>query len=353
MIREEIKDNIGIIYLDRPEKLNALNEAFINKLREILNRWKKNSDIKAILLDSKADKGFSAGGDIKEIYTDYLINDDCKEKDKFFVNEFDLDKYIANYKKPIISHWYGVTMGGGIGLTINTDFIITDESINWAMPETDIGFTPDVGMCHYLAKLPRSIGQYIGLTGSSLSASDLVRYSLADLYIKSDDYKKVINHLFDLSTKYSGDELIDEFKKKVSQYETRLQQTDLDIEKINKYFSHDSFKEIIDDLKSNLDDEFAKKSYQLLKERDQFVLTLQFEKYFVCKDLSYEETLDLDLRLLNHAIKTGSMSEGIRAKLIDKDNNPNWPIKSIDDVSIDEIKNLLKIDKTHKEKINN
>ena len=213
MIREIVKNNIGIIYLDRADKINALNLDMIYEIYDILEKWKDDSGIRAVLFDSLADKGFCAGGDLKEVYEDYLTNDDEEDKDNFFRTEFELDKYIERYEKPIMSHWFGITMGGGIGLTINSDIIITDETTNWAMPETRLGFVPDVGVGKEISKLPQALGQYLALTGSSLGASDLIKYDLADFYIKSSKYEDIINKLFTLSDEYEGDKLLDEFRR--------------------------------------------------------------------------------------------------------------------------------------------
>lgn len=352
MIKEKIIENVGIIYLDRPKQINALNSDTIKKISEILKKWENDDKIKVILFDSLQDKGFCAGGDLKEIYNDFLKDDNCTEKDRFFKIEFALDKYVKNYKKPIISHWYGVTMGGGIGLTINSDFIITDQTVNWAMPETSLGFVPDVGVCKYISNLPQAIGEYVGLCGVSLESSDLIKYNLADVYINSKDYEKLITKLYDLSKNYESNQLIDQFSKEAKKWEVKDNESEIDknIDKINKYFSHSSLNEIFEDLKDNTDDEFAKKCYYTLKERDPFMLTIQFEKYFVCKELSYEETIDLDLRIIQYAINKNSIKEGIRAKIIDKDNNPSWPYRSLDDISIEEVKDLLSIDKAYEER---
>ncbi len=113
MIRTEIKENVGVIYLDRPKQLNSLNLEMIRGIRENLEKWEEDENIRAVLFDSKSEKGFSAGGDLKEMYYDFLTNEDCTDKDQFFVEEFGLDKYINQFKKPIISHWYGIVMGGG------------------------------------------------------------------------------------------------------------------------------------------------------------------------------------------------------------------------------------------------
>ena len=354
MIKEKIIENIGIIYLDRPEQLNALNIQMFDTIKSILTKWENDDRVKAVLFDSLSEKGFCAGGDIKEIYNDYLINDDCTQKDGLFRKEFELDKYVMTYKKPVISHWFGITMGGGIGLTINSDYIIVEENINWAMPETSLGFAPDVGVGKFIASLPQALGQYVGLCGASLEASDLIKYGFANIYIKSSDYEGVINNLFILSNDYDGKDLINQFSKSIESYRQQLEESKIDknMEKIDKYFSHSSIEEIFDDLKKNEEnDNFAKNTLAILNERDPFSLVVQFEKYFSDKNLTYEEVIDRDLRIIQNSMQEKIVNEGIRAKIIEKDNNPNWPYKSIEEVSMDDVKKLLDLEKTYKENI--
>ncbi|MFO3715904.1 enoyl-CoA hydratase/isomerase family protein [Anaerococcus cruorum] len=343
MIEEKVINKVGIIYLNRPEKLNAINLAMVERIYSILKKWEDDENIKVILFDSLVKKGFSAGGDLKEIYTNYLVNDNCKDKSYLFKKEYELDAYINSYKKPIISHWQGIVMGGGVGLTINSDLIICEPNVKWAMPETSLGFVPDVGVGKYISKLPQALGQYVGLCGVSLSSSDLVKYKLADVAIKENSYQILLEKLYALSTIFSGDDLINEFKIEASKFEMKENDSVLqkNLSKINKYFSYDSMEEIYNNLKVNLDDDFALNCYQNLSKKDPFILTIQFEKYFVGKNLTYNQTLDLDLKIVQYAIKTKSIHEGIRAKIIDKDNNPNWPHKSFQEVSINEVKDLL------------
>ena len=355
MIREIVKNNIGIIYLDRAEKINALNLKMIDKIHTILEKWKDDRRIRAVLFDSLAEKGFCAGGDLKEVYEDYLTNDDEEDKDKFFRTEFELDKYIERYEKPVISHWFGITMGGGIGLTINSDIIITDETTNWAMPETRLGFVPDVGVCKEISKLPQDLGQYLALTGASLGASDLIKYKLADFYIKSSDYKDIINKLFDLSEDYEEDELLEEFRKVLRENENKENTSKIedDLGKIEEYFSLNSYRAIYEKLMENTSDDFAIKTLANQKERFPFMLSLQFEKYFLCKDLTYAETIDLDYEILKYSVEIGSMEEGIRVTMIDKEDSAKWPIQSIDEVDMDRVKDLLGIDKIYEERLSN
>ena len=352
MIKKEIKENIGLILLDRPKQLNAINYIMLEEIKEALDEFKDNQSIRAVLIDSKAPKGLCAGGDLKEIYEDYLLNDEENKKDEFFKKEFELDSFIKDFPKPVISHWFGVVMGGGNGLTINSDLIIADETVNWAMPETGLGFTPDVGMGKYIAKLPQSLGQYVGLCGISLESSDLKKQDLAHILIDSKDYDKILEILFDLSKEYEGEKLIQEFREKVKDFskDTKTTKIDENKEKIKEHFSKESFEDIVKSLEKD-DSNFAQNTLDILKKRDPFMLTVQFEKYFLCKDLSYDEVLDLDLKIINYAIKKGSLKEGIRTQMIDKEDEPSWPVEFLDHVDIREVKDLLGIDETYKESL--
>lgn len=350
MIKEKIIENLGIIYLDRPKVLNALNLEMIESIEKILKKWEDDDQIRAVLFDSLCPKGFCAGGDLKSIYNDYLLNDECENKDEFYQEEFILDKYVKNYKKPIISHYFGIVMGGGIGLTINSDFIICDESVNWAMPETRLGFVPDVGVCKHLSKLPQALGQYLGLCGESLESSDLIKYKLADLYINSKNYEKVLDILIELTKNYQGQNLIEELKRQTEEFKAEKISSSIDknMEKIEKYFSFSSLDEILQSLEENKDDDFAQKTLDNLIQKYIFMLQVQFEKYFLCKDLSQDEVFDLDLKILKYSRKTGAMKEGIRSLIIDKE-SANWKEKNLDQVSNEKVKDLLGIEKFYRE----
>ena len=344
MIQTEVKNKIGIIYLDRPKALNSLNRNMIAEIEKTLKAWEKDPDIKAVLFDSKFERGLCAGGDLKEIYVDYLKNDEAKDKDVFFREEFALDKYIMDYPKPMISHWFGVTMGGGIGLTIHSDLIIADETVNWAMPETSLGFTPDVAVGYFISQLPQAMGQYVGLLGARLYPDDLLKYGFCHILIDSKDYGEVINRLMDLDT--DSDDLIGDFKGKIADLAKEVKETEnsKNLEKIEKHFSKDSVQEIKKSLEEAAGDcEFAKNTFEILNKRDPFMLEVQFKKYFLGKKLTKQETIDLDLEIIRHGLKTGAIQEGIRSVLIDKDKNPTWPTKSLEEVDNAEVDRLLGI----------
>lgn len=262
----------------------------------------------------------------------------------FFREEFALDKYIMTYPKPIISHWFGVTMGGGIGLSIHSDLIIADETVNWAMPETSLGFAPDVAVGYFISQLPQALGQYVGLLGARLYPDDLINYGLCHVLIDSKDYGEVINRLMAFDT--DSDNFIEEFKEAISNLATKPKETEnsKNMDKIQKHFSKDSVQEIKKSLEEAAGEcEFAKNTLEILNKRDPFMLEVQFKKYFLGKKLTKQETIDLDLEIIRHGLKTGAIQEGIKSVLIDKDKNPTWPTKSLEEVDYAEVDRLLGI----------
>ena len=345
LIIEKVIKNVGVIYFNRPDKINALNLKMIRDISKILKKWEEDDDIRAILLDSKSDKGFCSGGDLVHLYEDFIMDDDYHDKDQLFVEEFSLDKYVEAYKKPIVSYWKGIVMGGGVGISINSDLILCDETVKWAMPETDLGFVPDVGVCKYISSLPQALGQYVGLCGGVLESPDLIKHGLAHVYIDSKDYEKISEKFFVLSEKCSGQEIIDKLREEAEKYKKEGHETfaTKNRDKIEKYFSKDSLKEIYKLLEENQEDDFARDILKDLKGKSKLSLALQFEKYFVGKNFTYPEMVDLDLKILKHCLDIGEMEEGIRSKMIDKDNEPDWKYKNLEDVKDEDIKKLLAI----------
>lgn len=343
LIIEKVIKNVGVIYFNRPEKINALNLEMVRDIKRILEKWEYDDNIRAVLLDSKSDKGFCSGGDLVHLYEDFIMDDDCHDKDQLFVEEFALDKYVETYKKPIVSYWKGIVMGGGVGISINSDFILCDETVKWAMPETDLGFVPDVGVGKFISSLPQALGQYVGLCGGLLESPDLIKYGLAHVYIDSKDYEKIREKFFELSEKYSGQELIDKLREEADKYKKEGHETfaTKNKDKIEKYFSKDSLGEVYKLLEENQDDDFARDILKELEGKSQFSLALQFEKYFVGRNLTYPEMVNLDLKILRYSLEIGEMEEGIRSKMIDKDNDPDWKYKKLEDVKDEDIKKLL------------
>ena len=181
------KNQTGIITLNRPKALNALNLDMTIKFYEKLKEWEDNINIKRVLLIGTGNH-FCAGGDVKSLF---LNGDKNNLKYDFFKTEYRLNYLISQFKKEFLSIWNGVVMGGGVGLSIYGDHRLATDNSKFAMPETAIGFFPDVGASFFLSNLPNNIGKFIGLTGEVLTLNEIIFFGLATDYFPIENLEKV------------------------------------------------------------------------------------------------------------------------------------------------------------------
>ena len=184
------KNNTGIITLNRPKALNALNIDMAKIFSEKLQEWNENVNIQRVLLIGEG-KHFCAGGDVKSLY---LTKNENNFKEEFFRIEYKLNYLISQFKKEYLSIWNGVVMGGGVGLSIYGDHRMATDNTKFAMPETSIGFFPDVGASYFLSNLPKNVGKFIGLTGQILEVNDLIYLGLATDYFKIENLELLKNN---------------------------------------------------------------------------------------------------------------------------------------------------------------
>ncbi|MFT4305819.1 MAG: enoyl-CoA hydratase/isomerase family protein, partial [Microbacterium sp.] len=170
---------VGHLTLDRPRTLNALDLPMVRRLQQALDRWRDDPDVELVLLDGAGGKGLCAGGDVRALREQVLSGHPSRAAD-FFRAEYALDADIAAYPKPVVVFADGITMGGGIGLAGHAAVRVVTERSRLAMPETRIGFTPDVGGSWLLAHAPGRLGEYLALTGGEMDAADAVYAGFAD-----------------------------------------------------------------------------------------------------------------------------------------------------------------------------
>ena len=180
-------DQTGIIKLNRPKALNALNLEMAKKFYDKLLEWEENNNISRVILYGEG-KHFCAGGDVKSLV---LAGKKNQLKYDFFKIEYQLNYLISQFSKEFLSIWNGVVMGGGVGLSIYGDHRLVTDNSKFAMPEASIGFFPDVGGSYFLSNLPGNIGKYVGLTGDVLSVNELIFFGLATHYINLNDIEDV------------------------------------------------------------------------------------------------------------------------------------------------------------------
>ena len=177
IVFEQVKST-GIIKLNRPKALNALNFEMSEKFSYQLSEWCKNDSIKQVLLIGEG-KHFCAGGDVKSLS---LEGKESSLRKDFFFSEYKLNYQISNFKKPYLSLWNGVVMGGGIGLSLYGDYRIVTDTTKLAMPETAIGFFPDVGGSYFLSRIKNNYGIFLGLTGHVINSYEILSLGLGTHY---------------------------------------------------------------------------------------------------------------------------------------------------------------------------
>ncbi len=300
---------IGKIILNRPKALNALTHDMFMRLREQLELWEYNADIKAVLIRSNNEKAFCAGGDIRAIHENKHLG--AAELVKYFDLEYDTNRYIHHYPKPYIAMVHGITMGGGVGVSLNGRYTIAADNLRWAMPETLIGFFPDVGASFYLSRLG-SVGNYLALTGNSINAADARALNIVKHIVAFDQFDAIEKALMETDIETTLNSLAD-FNMHPS----------LNIPDINHHFCFSTVEEIVASLeKSNSD--WAQDMLQLLLQRSPTSLKVTLEQLHRAKDKSFDDVIKMDLKIAHHMLKNADFYEGIRAAVIDKDKNPVW-----------------------------
>ncbi|MDF0530258.1 enoyl-CoA hydratase/isomerase family protein [Tsukamurella sp. 8F] len=178
-----VSGGTGHILLDRPKALNALTQQMVGDIDTALESWSDDDAVTRVLITSASPKAYCAGGDIRVVRDQVVAGEDFTA---FFGAEYDMNLRLAEFSKPVIALIDGVDMGGGVGISVHGSHRVVSEKALFAMPETAIGFLPDVGSTHILARLPHRVGLLMGLTGARLGAGDALAVGLATHFCPSE-----------------------------------------------------------------------------------------------------------------------------------------------------------------------
>ena len=186
-IQSEVKGNLGIITLNRPKALNALTTEMCVEITKLMQAWEVDENIGAVLVQGAGDRAFCAGGDVVMLHDSG--KKDGKEAEEFWRIEYALNEMIYHYGKPYISLIDGIVMGGGVGLSMHGRHRVAGDNTLFAMPETGIGYFPDVGGTFFLPRLGTSIGMWLGLTGARIKTAQACTLGIANSYIPTDKHE--------------------------------------------------------------------------------------------------------------------------------------------------------------------
>ena len=310
-----VENGIGRITLNRPQALHTLNTQMCRLMSEALTQWADDDAVKMVMIDHiEGTRGFCAGGDIRMVAESG--RKDGKAGEDFFRVEYTLITQINRFPKPYVALMDGVTMGGGVGISIHGSHRIATEHTLFAMPETGIGLFPDVGGSWFLPRLEGALGIWLALTGVRLKGRDVPAAGIATHFIASANLPEV-------KARILAGEVLD---KVLADYAEGLQAPayaeHLDI--INHCFSRPTITDICLALKM-ADDDWATAQADILKTRSPLSMAVSLEQLRRGAQMSsFEDVMQMEYRIACHIIRTHDFSEGVRAVIEDKDHAPKW-----------------------------
>lgn len=333
-IQYRVIGNLGHITLNRPKALNALTYAMCEKITELLLEWEDNSEIGAVLIDGAGDRAFCAGGDVILLHDSGKAGDSRAEE--FWRIEYALNELIHCYSKPYISLIDGFVMGGGVGLSVHGRYRVAGDATVFAMPETGIGYFPDVGGTFFLPRLGMSVGQWLGLTGARLNVGQTCDIGIANLYVPTDKHSDLIEALgmADLDG-------TDSRVNKVLEAFSQIPPAHDAIPKAIKAFNCGSVPEILLSLDRD-NSEWAAKQAKNIRRKSPIAMCVTFEALKRGINMTFRQVMTQELDISLNFLRTQDFYEGIRSQLIDKDRNPNWSHSSVDEVSSAQVEQLFR-----------
>ncbi|HTI19075.1 MAG TPA: enoyl-CoA hydratase/isomerase family protein [Trinickia sp.] len=341
-LRTFVDNRIGFVELNRPQALNALTLPMIRVMHAALDAWRADAGILAIVVYSPHPRGLSAGGDLRHLY-DLSLRADVSAREQFFIEEYTLDYAIFTYPKPYIALMNGIVMGGGMGISLGAHrtggLRVVTTSTQMAMPETRIGFFPDVGASWFLARTPGAIGQYLAVTGATIRAADALYAGLADVCIDEAALPALLERL--RSEPFAdGADVVDCIARAAATAPCDAardpQCSSLAAARawIDRHFGQRDVAHILASLEAERADgarDWAEEIVATLRERSPLAMAVSLDVVARAEG-SMAECLRRDLDLTRSMFEFGDVVEGVRARIVDKDDHPQWRIARIEDV---------------------
>lgn len=312
-IEAQKRGALGLLTLNRPAALNALTHGMINALKEALTEWATDDAIKVVAIRGAGDRAFCAGGDIRAVQQSVMAG--SGEGAALLRDEYHLNALIGSYPKSYVALLHGITMGGGAGVSVHGRYRLADASLDFAMPETLIGFIPDVGSSFFLSRMAGELGMYLALTGGRIGLGDAMAAGLVTHAVNRADFDALLEGL-------AAGRAVEDTVRSVSRKapEAALSEQRRRIETI---FSASSVEAILERLDRDGGD-FARMTAQAIRARSPTSLKLVYRQIREAAHLDLKQSLAMEFRLASRVLGSSDFREGVRAALIDKDRNPQW-----------------------------
>jgi enoyl-CoA hydratase len=302
----------GTILMNRPRALNALDLGMIEGLAAAIGGFRDDPAVRLVVLEGAGGRAFCAGGDVRRM-RELALAGDAAAIEAFFAGEYGVNRAIAEFPKPWVSLIDGVCMGGGIGVSVHGSHRVVTEHALLAMPETAIALFPDVGTSYVLPRLPGALGKWLALTGARLKGADAAEAGLATHFVPRESLPALRAALLD------GDAgAVERFAQPVPPGAVAAQR-----EAVDRCFGAGSLPGIRAALEAEGTD-WAREQLAILSRMSptSMAVTLELLRRGATMDLA--SCLQMELALTRTVTRHPDFAEGVRAVLVDKDNQPRW-----------------------------
>lgn len=320
----------GVITLDRPQALNALTAGMAAAILEQLAIWADDDGVDRVVIRANGEKAFCAGGDIRNLY-DWGLAGDPRARD-FYRVEYTLNTAIKHYPKPFVALIDGIVMGGGVGLSVHGSHRVGSEAVTFAMPETGIGLFPDVGGTFFLPRMRGETGMFLGLTGARLKSADALHVGVLTHAASRADLPELFEAL---AAPGDEDAIIGRFGGATEEAPLKAVETLID-----RHFSARSVEDILaslDRAAEGVDGEWAARQAATLRTKSPTSLKIAFRQLRQGQGLDFRDSMRLEYRIVTRILAATDFFEGVRAVIIDKDQQPRWRPDRLDAVTDEQI----------------
>ncbi|MBO9527283.1 MAG: enoyl-CoA hydratase/isomerase family protein [Sphingobium yanoikuyae] len=326
-----VEGGVGRLRLNRPKAIHALTRAMCATMTDALLAWQDDPAIRAVMIDHAEGRGFCAGGDIRLI-AESAAGDNLAARD-FFATEYRLNHLLFTYGKPVIAFMDGITMGGGVGIAQPARYRVATERTVYAMPETGIGLFPDVGGGWYLSRLPGRSGRYLAVTGARIDGADAIALGLATDYLPSDRLEEAKGAIIADPSDIGA--VLARFAATApdSHFAARLPD-------IDRLFASDRLEDIYAALRADRSD-WAQAQLAALDTKSPQTMKVALRQLAQASRLTrFVDNMAMEYGLACRIIARPDIVEGVRALIVDKDNQPRWnppTVEAVTDQLVDAI----------------
>jgi enoyl-CoA hydratase len=338
-LRATIEGRLGVIVLDRPKALNALSLGMVQALETVLDDWAENPVVDAALIRSSTDRAFCSGGDVRAIG---ILPDPAARAAlgrEFFATEYRVNHRINTFPKPFIALLSGVTMGGGLGLSVHGSHRVASESLRMAMPETVLGLFPDVGGAWFLNRCPGAIGRYLALTGQHIGLADALTAGLATHHVPAAAFDALVAALVAAPglDRAKVDAIIATHAADAGAGTLAARQAEID-----RLFSGENLDAVVADVDQAAPSaEWIAEAKAVLHHASPTSLRATWRRMVDAPGQDIARVLKDDYRMAVRIVAGRDFPEGVRAIFVDKDRKPRWQPATLEAVTAAEIDALL------------